>query len=258
MIFNRFRTGTSSELVHHCWLPVMKMVGSLLASQNTLLCGYIAPQRYLALSHGDKGSMPRTIRNVEIVKTPAASQQAPLAPQALLEAYVLTVSDSCSRGERKDLSGPAVDALLREAGFTVNGQAVVADEIGRIGDALREAARPGHLLVTTGGTGLTTRDVPPEATRAVCSRLLDGLSEQMRTEGLKETPFAVLSRGVCGLLATPGGEALVINLPGAPQGAVTSLKALLPVLPHALELLRNARAPHPVEAAPAPILEQSS
>jgi len=189
---------------------------------------------------------------VDRVKTITGGEQVPL------EGYVLTVSDSCWRGEREDLSGPAVAALLREAGFTVSGRGVVADEVDRIEAALRGAAQPGHLLVTTGGTGLTARDVTPEATRAVCSRLLDGLSEQMRAEGLKETPFAVLSRGVCGLLTTVGGEAMVINLPGAPRGAVTSLRAILPVLPHALKLLINAQAPHPVEAAPAPTLEQSS
>ncbi len=178
--------------------------------------------------------------------------------QASLQAYVLTVSDSCSRGEREDLSGPAVATLLRDSGFAVTGHRLVADEMNLIADALRIAARPGCLLVTTGGTGLTTRDVTPEATRAVCSRLLDGLSEQMRMEGLKETPFAVLSRGVCGLLATSGGEALVVNLPGAPRGAVTSLRAILTVLPHALRLLTDARAPHPLEPIKAPILEQSS
>lgn len=171
--------------------------------------------------------------------------------QAPLPAFVITVSDSCARGERDDLSGPAVAALLHESGFAVAGTCVVADEQGAIEDALRQAAQQAiqaregksRLVVTTGGTGLTVRDVTPEATRAVCSRMLDGLSEQMRAEGLKETPFAVLSRGVCGLL----GNALVLNLPGSPRGAVTSLRAVLPVLPHALRLLVDARAPHPVE-----------
>ncbi len=157
-------------------------------------------------------------------------------------AFVVTVSDRCERGERTDESGPAVTALLREAGFAVSGGAIVPDEQGRIENALRRAAEAGsRLIVTTGGTGLTTRDVTPEATRAVCGRLLDGLSEHMRAEGLKETPFAVLSRGVCGLL----GQTLVVNLPGAPRGAVTSLRAILPVLPHALRLLVDAGAPHP-------------
>lgn len=156
-------------------------------------------------------------------------------------ASVLTVSDRCARGEREDLSGPAVAALLSEHGFRVTGQRVVADEQGSIEDALREAAKAGALVVTTGGTGLTKRDVTPEATRAVCTRLLDGLSEQMRSEGLKETPFAVLSRGVCGLL----GTTLILNLPGSPRGAVTSLRAVLPVLGHAMQLLADPLASHP-------------
>ena len=179
------------------------------------------------------GVVPRTPRTIGSVQIPAQ--------QALLRAFVLTVSDSCARGEREDLSGPAVCALLAESGFAVAGSGLVADEQPAIEDALRRAASEGGLVVTTGGTGLTVRDVTPEATRAVCSRLLDGLSEQMRAEGLRETPFAVLSRGVCGL----AGSALVLNLPGSPRGAVTSLRAVLPVLPHALRLVVDARAPHP-------------
>jgi molybdopterin adenylyltransferase len=157
------------------------------------------------------------------------------------------VSDRCARGEREDLSGPAVADLLREYGFSVDGHLTVADEQEAIEDALRCAAGVHRLIVTTGGTGLTVRDVTPEATCAVCTRLLDGLAEQMRAEGLKETPFAVLSRGVCGVL----GNALIVNVPGAPRGAVTSLCAVLPVLSHALQLLADPAAPHP-EGVPPP------
>ncbi len=210
------------------------------------------PPRSLGISSVAAPPCHRTIGIVDSVKTTASGER------ASLEAYVLTVSDSCSRGEREDLSGPAVAALLSESGFTVTGHNVVADEMNLIADALRGAARPGRVLVTTGGTGLTARDVTPEATRTICSRLLDGLSEQMRMEGLKETPFAVLSRGVCGLLAVSGGEALVVNLPGAPRGAITSLRAILTVLPHALRLLIDAQAPHPLEPIRTPTLEQSS
>ena len=175
-------------------------------------------------------TLPRTIESV-----PDRSQSGQFA------CLVLTVSDRCARGESEDLSGPAVAALLRENGFTVQSHQTVADEQGEIEDALRAAAASHALVVTTGGTGLTRRDVTPEATRAVCSRLLDGLAEQMRAEGLKETPFAVLSRGVCGVL----GNSLIVNVPGAPRGAVTSLRAVLPVLAHALQLLADPASPHP-------------
>ena len=157
-------------------------------------------------------------------------------------AYVLTVSDRCACGEQEDVSGPAVAALLADAGFPVAARRVVPDEQPLIEAALREAARAHRLVVTTGGTGLTARDVTPEATRAVCERLLDGLAERMRAEGLHQTPFAILSRGLAGTL----GQSLILNLPGAPRGAQSSLQAVLPVLTHALNLLADPRTPHPV------------
>src|SRR6266576_7203212 len=141
-------------------------------------------------------------------------------------AAVLTVSDSCARGERTDLSGPAVARTLQEHHFAIIETRIVADDHGSIQKAIVELARKARLVVTTGGTGISARDVTPEATRSVCGRMLDGVSERMRREGEKKTPFAVLSRGVCGVYAS----SVVLNLPGSPAGAVESLQAVIDVL----------------------------
>jgi molybdenum cofactor synthesis domain-containing protein len=149
------------------------------------------------------------------------------------QATVITVSDGCARGVREDLSGPAVVTALCAAGFLVTATAVVADEMNAIAEALREHAVVADLVVTTGGTGVAARDVTPEATRLVCERMVEGVAERMRAEGVKETPLAALSRGVCGSM----GRSLILNLPGSPRGAVTSLNAVIDILPHALDLL---------------------
>lgn len=150
-----------------------------------------------------------------------------------IRAVVLTISDRCSRGEQIDLSGPAVRELLEAAGVGAVTTETLPDELDLIAAALRRHAASASLIVTTGGTGLAPRDVTPEATRLVCERMVDGLAERMRAEGLQHTPLAALSRGVCGTL----GKTLIVNLPGSPAGAKSSLSAILPVLPHALDLL---------------------
>jgi len=148
-------------------------------------------------------------------------------------AAVLTVSDSCARGERNDLSGPAVARSLQEHHFSIVETRVIADDHTAIQKAIVELARKARLVVTTGGTGISARDVTPEATRTVCGRMLDGISERMRREGEKKTPFAVLSRGLCGVC----GTSVVLNLPGSPAGAVESLQAVIELMPHAIQLL---------------------
>ena len=150
-----------------------------------------------------------------------------------LTAAVITVSDSCARGERKDLSGPAVAQFLKKLHFSVTVCEVVPDDSVQIQNLLIRLAREVGFVVTTGGTGIAPRDVTPEATVAVCDRLLDGVAERMRSEGSRKTPFAALSRGVCGVR----GTALILNLPGSPAGALESLEAVASLVPHAMELL---------------------
>lgn len=152
-----------------------------------------------------------------------------------MTAAVLTVSDSVALGSRVDASGPAVVAALEQAGFTVATREIVPDERPVIEAALKRLAAKAQLVVTTGGTGVAERDVTPEATRAVCPRLVEGVAERMRSEGARKTPLAALSRGVCGVC----GRALVLNLPGSPAAATDSLAAVLEILPHTLELLRG-------------------
>jgi molybdopterin adenylyltransferase len=150
-----------------------------------------------------------------------------------LTAAVVTVSDSSSRGERDDLGGPAVAAALEKHKFRVVVREVVPDEQALIEDALVRLSGQARLVVTTGGTGVAPRDVTPEATRAVCGRLIEGIAERMRWEGTKSTKFAALSRAVCGVR----GQSVILNLPGKPSGAVESLEAVIDLIPHVLRLL---------------------
>ncbi len=153
-------------------------------------------------------------------------------------ASVITVSDSSHRGERVDLSGPAVCSALQANGFTVAGTEIVPDERTSIENSLLEWASRVSLVVTTGGTGLAQRDVTPEATASICDRLVPGVPERMRTEGARRTPRAALSRGLCGVR----DSTLILNLPGSPTAAVDSLATVIDLLAHAIDLLKGQTA----------------
>lgn len=150
---------------------------------------------------------------------------------------ILTLSDRSARGERADASGPALARLIQAENWSVTKEALLPDDESAIRDLLIEWSDRGEVdvILTTGGTGFAPRDVTPEATRAVIEREAPGLAEAMRVASLKVTPHAMLSRIVTGIRK----RTLIINLPGSPKGAVENLQVIIPVLPHAVQLLRD-------------------
>lgn len=155
----------------------------------------------------------------------------------MINAAVLTISDSASAGKRTDRSGPAVRERLEQLGWSVSVLEVLPDEVPEISNRLATLAdgRQVSAIFTTGGTGLSARDVTPEATRMVIDREIPGFGEVMRARGRESTPLASLSRSMAGTR----GTVLIVNLPGSPKGAIESLDAIVELVPHVLELLRG-------------------
>lgn len=153
-----------------------------------------------------------------------------------MKAAVVTVSDRVSRGEAEDISGPAVARMLDELGYDVEAS-VVEDGVESVAAELRRLVGSVRLIVTTGGTGFTARDLTPEATRTVIEREAPGLAEAMRAVTFGVNPHGMLSRGVCGI----AGNTLILNLPGSRRGAMESIEVVAPALKHGLELLNADR-----------------
>jgi molybdopterin adenylyltransferase len=155
----------------------------------------------------------------------------------MIKVAIVTVSDSCARGGREDVSGRTIEEMLPADTFEVCHRKILPDESDMIALALTQLADRLEMdvVLTTGGTGFGPRDVTPEATATACTRMVPGLGELMRAEGFKQTPNAMLSRAVAGLR----GHTLIINLPGSPKAVRECLEVILPLLPHAVEMMRG-------------------
>ncbi|MBI5739944.1 MAG: MogA/MoaB family molybdenum cofactor biosynthesis protein [Nitrospirae bacterium] len=155
----------------------------------------------------------------------------------MITVAILTLSDKGSKGERVDASGPAIEKMMKKMDAKVVSCDILPDEKALIKKKLLSLCNKVDLVLTTGGTGLSPRDVTPDATMEVIEREIPGIAEAMRSEGLKKTPFAMLSRAVAGVR----GKTLIINLPGSPKAVWENLAAILDVLPHAVEKIKGSQ-----------------
>jgi molybdopterin adenylyltransferase len=156
-----------------------------------------------------------------------------------MKAAVITVSDGVAAGEREDESGALLVELLEAERFEVEHR-VVPDERPQIAAALRELAQRAHLILTTGGTGVSPRDFTPEATESVLDRRVPGIAEALRADAIKNTPHGLLGRGVAGIR----GQTLIVNLPGSPGGCRDGFALIMPALPHAVQLISGDNSEH--------------
>ena len=157
-----------------------------------------------------------------------------------ITAGVLTISDKCSRREREDLSGTIIYDHLEDGGYDIQKREIVPDDAAIISERLLKWCSDVNLIITTGGTGFSPRDVTPEATSTVIDRPAPGVAEMLRWTGYQRNPRAILSRGVAGMK----NQTLIINLPGSPKAVTEGLEVLLPMLPHALELMLGTSSDH--------------
>lgn len=156
----------------------------------------------------------------------------------MIKVAILTLSDKGSRGERKDTSGPAIERMMKKIDAEVVSCDILPDDKALIKKKLISLCNKSDLIITTGGTGVSPRDVTPEATREVIKYEIPGIAEVMRLKGLKKTPFAMISRAVAGVR----GKTLIINLPGSPKAVKENLSVILPVLSHAIEKIKGSTA----------------
>jgi molybdenum cofactor synthesis domain-containing protein len=154
----------------------------------------------------------------------------------MIKIAILTLSDKGSKGERKDTSGPTIEKMIKKIGAEVSSYEIIPDEKTLIKKRLLSLCNKVDLILTTGGTGLSPRDVTPDATKEVIRQEIPGIAEVMRYEGLKKTPFSMLSRAVAGIR----GKTLIINLPGSPAAVKENLSVILDCIPHAIEKIQGS------------------